>query len=758
MAKNPIEPLPAEVLGSATITFEEWFDKLTTLSSVEGQRRNKPGGPFRGVRRLEGTDISVVAGSRGTWTISYTVGQAPLTTGARIKVYRHAQKFWLGMVKQTENPKGEDYCTICTTGKATVVLEELAAYYKTLHTCVIRVEEGCLEPGEQVLFRVGDTSGGSPPAAVPTFTQGPCRFDVLVDADGIGAFVTLPEPLFVTVVANEPARAMVIAPSVVAAGERARVQLRIEDASANVVNKCRWKVKLSPHGAKATVPGAVRFRTGGVAAKEVSAHYRKPGVVRVKARAGPRGRVRATSNPTVVTEGEPPYRIYWADMHNHTDWCDGTGTPEESYLFGRDVARLDICGLAEHIGNEPPHTRGVVFWPEMQALARKYNQPGRYVTFLGYEYSPRRTYPAHGDQCVFFLDDEHPLVVAPTMEELARRLRRDQALIIPHVGGRIADFNFYDPHTQRLVEVASMHGHFEWLGQAALQAGCKMGFVGMSDGHMGRPGYDLWARHGRLMLRGGDRYSIPKRPYSVSSALTAVLSKELTREAVWQAFWDRKVYATSAPRIILSFTVNGRMMGSSLKTKSLPTIDVCVHGTAPVDYVALIRGDRLLSVERFGESDLTWEFVDEAPAAGQEVPYYVRVAQADGEFAWSSPIWVTYTGKPKRRAPQLPPWNKHIPLMQTSYEHFGSAGYVGDLKRILKKRVIGARFYGLKEVGGVAGYRGRYVEFRGRDRAAEGVPIHIHYYPGFEEEDRLYVSRGWSDFGQMRNVGAWSFP
>ena len=742
MPRNTIEPLHAEALGSATITFEE-------------RKRNCPDGPFRVTRRIEGTDISVVAGRRGTWTLHYTVGRAPLARGARIKVYRHPQKFWLGMVKQTTDPKGEDYCIVSTTGKAKVVLEDLAAYYKTLHTCIIRVEEGYLEPGDEVFFRVGDTAGGGPPAAVPTFTQGPCRFDVLVDADGVGAFVKLPESLVVTAVAERPARAMVVAPSVASADERAKVQLRIEDASANVVHDCGWQAKLSAVGAKAAVVGETTFKAKGVAIKEVSVRYREPGVVRVRMQAGPRGRVEATGNPTIVTEGEPPYRIFWADMHNHTDWVDGTGTAEESYLFGRDVARLDICGLAEHITNAPPHTRGRVFWPQMQTLARKYSQPGRYVTFLGYEYSPRASYPAHGDQCVFFLDDEHPLVIAPTMEQMARRLRRDQALVIPHVGGRIADFDFYDPHTQRLVEVASMHGHFEWLGQRALAAGCKMGFVGMSDGHMGRPGYDLWARHGRLMLGAGDKYGIPKRPYSVASALTAVLCKELTREAVWQAFWDRRVYATSAPRIIVSFTINGRMMGSTLKTRRLPTIEVCVHGTAPVDYVALIRGDRLLAVERFGEHDLTWEFVDEAPVVGEEVPYYVRVAQADGEFAWSSPIWVTYRGRRKRSAHQLPPWNEHVPLQPQSYEHYGPAGHLDTLKATLRRRVNGARFYALREVGVVSGYRGRYVEFVGRDRAADGCPVHIHYYPGFEEEDRLYISRGWSDFGQWRNTGPW---
>ena len=40
-------------------------------------------------------------------------------------------------------------------------------------------------------------------------------------------------------------------------------------------------------------------------------------------------------------------------------------------------------------------------------------------------------------------------------------------------------------------------------------------------------------------------------------------------------------------------------------------------------------------------ADVNFEYVDEAPPAG-EAYYYLRVIQSDGEMAWGSPAWVRY--------------------------------------------------------------------------------------------------------------------
>ena len=41
-----------------------------------------------------------------------------------------------------------------------------------------------------------------------------------------------------------------------------------------------------------------------------------------------------------------------------------------------------------------------------------------------------------------------------------------------------------------------------------------------------------------------------------------------------------------------------------------------------------------------GTRDVSLEFLDTHFVAGEPAYYYVRLLQADGQLAWSSPIWV----------------------------------------------------------------------------------------------------------------------
>ena len=45
--------------------------------------------------------------------------------------------------------------------------------------------------------------------------------------------------------------------------------------------------------------------------------------------------------------------------------------------------------------------------------------------------------------------------------------------------------------------------------------------------------------------------------------------------------------------------------------------------------------------------------------------------------------------------------------------------------------------------------RGKFSMFRGTDKIG-GSPIHIHHYFEFKD-DRIYISNGWSDYGQYTN-------
>ncbi|MGH9337934.1 MAG: DUF3604 domain-containing protein, partial [Vicinamibacteria bacterium] len=81
-------------------------------------------------------------------------------------------------------------------------------------------------------------------------------------------------------------------------------------------------------------------------------------------------------------------RILWGDLHGHSQLSDGTGTPEDFFLYARDVAALDVVALTDH-----DHW-GMVFldanpglWKTIEETARRFDEPGRFVALLGYEWT-----------------------------------------------------------------------------------------------------------------------------------------------------------------------------------------------------------------------------------------------------------------------------------------------------------------------------------------------------------------------------------
>ncbi|MCA9449079.1 MAG: DUF3604 domain-containing protein, partial [Candidatus Omnitrophica bacterium] len=120
----------------------------------------------------------------------------------------------------------------------------------------------------------------------------------------------------------------------------------------------------------------------------------------------------------------------------------------------------------------------------------------------------------------------------------------------------------------------------------------------------------------------------------------AVYAKERTRESVFHALYNRRVYATSGDRIILDFNADDHPMGSEFASKTPPELHVKVIGTSPILRVHFRKNSLVAhTVETSGrEVDLKWTDPEFNPE--KETYYYVQVEQENGEEAYSSPVWV----------------------------------------------------------------------------------------------------------------------
>jgi len=195
------------------------------------------------------------------------------------------------------------------------------------------------------------------------------------------------------------------------------------------------------------------------------------------------------------------------------------------------------------------------------------------------------------------------------------------------------------------VEICSVHGAFEYQGNEpirhrggaqgcfvrdGLARGLRFGLVGGSDQH------GLIWHHGVCWKRNAFR-----------AGLTGVWAPALTREAILDAIRARRTFATTGVKLQIRFSVADALMGSAVETADPPAIRVDV-AVPPEEgrlaWLQIVRNGTV--VHRYGGEGQRsrYTFVDEHAQPGATSSYYLRVTLADGNMAWSSPIWVQRTG------------------------------------------------------------------------------------------------------------------
>jgi len=103
----------------------------------------------------------------------------------------------------------------------------------------------------------------------------------------------------------------------------------------------------------------------------------------------------------------------------------------------------------------------------------------------------------------------------------------------------------------------------------------------------------------------------------------------------------RTVYATTNVRVPLRFAVNGHRMGSEVALHGVRTLQVWAASECEIARVDIIRNGEVLASAEPNATEVGWTVED---GGDRRVDwYYVRLRRADGQMAWSSPIWVEAT-------------------------------------------------------------------------------------------------------------------
>lgn len=346
------------------------------------------------------------------------------------------------------------------------------------------------------------------------------------------------------------------------------------------------------------------------------------------------------STPTISYKGQT-LKLFYGNLHEHSDisvcqrvWDQSV---DESYQNMRDITALDFACVTDHGFNMNPY-----YWSYTGKLARVNHDPGRFLTFLGEEwtstfeqYDEKHPFGFYGHRNLVFADPYFPKWFnaqnRQTPAQLWEELRKMNAdfVQIPHqladTGNVPADWDFTNEEAQPVAEIFQVRGSYEYKGapREAVRTTPKAGYFI----------HDAWARGIVIGV-------IASPDHGGGYGKACVFAPELTREAILDAIRARRCYGTTAAKIFLDVRVNGHLMGEKLKEPAAGPVEVKIEASCPADIkrIEVCRNNRFVyTVSPTGrEADLS--YVDMEPPDSRTY-YYVRLIQKDGEIAWTSPVW-----------------------------------------------------------------------------------------------------------------------
>ncbi len=596
-------------------------------------------------------DGPVVAGSRGTWTIAVTVGRLGLAVGGGIRVTpptSERQRWDVGHVTAAASRSGTNLRI------ETENVHPLSLHHSQYPVVRVVVEREPLVEGDVLEVTLGDAggyvAGFFKQAQATDLVPLQACFEVAVDIEGNTkysnpnypmkggtSYLTLEHSPELRVIAGEAARLVVAARSTPRPGEEFPVTVRAVDALDNPCEHYRGEVELRAEGVN--IEGPTKAELAYCARIEgFRAETEGIGYVGVCDWAGG---IAGRGNPVCPGFYGDEMQVFFGEIHCHTEQSDGARTPDEAYEFARDAMGLDFSAVSDHEGGRD--------WGVAVEAAKKYNDPGRFVTFLGFEHSSSGYY---GHRNVYYLHDDEPCFRPDHPDELFRLLDGREAIVIPHhpnthsEGGTLTgkrwrwyDLDTHNPHYERLVEICQLRGSAEAPPpepgvilpdcgssvRAALARGYRFGFIGGTDNHRGQPASYLDSMGG-----------IDYRAHPVGG-LAAIIAPELTRETLFQAMRERRTFATSGQRMLIDMRVNGAWMGAEFAAEREVTISVRAVGVRPLTRVDLIKNGSVLHTWTCEGIYHEAEVSDPAGQSGSTDYYYARALQEDGHLAWASP-------------------------------------------------------------------------------------------------------------------------
>ncbi|MBI3575133.1 MAG: hypothetical protein HY083_05725 [Gammaproteobacteria bacterium] len=545
---------------------------------------------------------SIVAGSWQEIVIDYELGGSGMADGSWFKATFRFYSDWA--LFQNTDPKGANYISAeyhaspTVPGQSPATVQKLSVRFDQKgherpfqKAVIVDTFDGYLKAGDHIVIRLGDRRFGGAGTRVQTFVEQNFKIRCYVDPLGTSRFAAVNPDLVIQIVPGVPAQLQWAGSRIVRQGEKFPLRVRAEDEWGNTCWNQGEQVELTAtlNGKQIYEKKAALANKGWAVLLLDDLPTKDAGELAVSARLPAHPWVKPQTFYVTVEKSLDVPRIYYCDLHVHSEDTIGTNSTTYNLTYGRDVTGLDILAFAHNDFNITTEK-----WKKTVELIREITKDGSFVAYPGTEWCGSSC--AGGDHNVVFLHDgepEFPFLktgehvrsvewneemkgggVEPgawPLEELWAAYARNPEghLLIPHVGGRRCILDWHYPKLERLIEIGSSWGHFGWLYQEAMERGYKIGASMAGDEHRGRCG-------------GG----VPGTAvFGTKGGISGVIAPALTRKDVASSLRARNTFAATGERTYGMLRCGNHIMGDEFVHKGRATVEYRFLGDAGWDEI-----------------------------------------------------------------------------------------------------------------------------------------------------------------------------
>jgi hypothetical protein len=303
-----------------------------------------------------------------------------------------------------------------------------------------------------------------------------------------------------------------------------------------------------------------------------------------------------------------PLKVYFADLHSHTGFSDGTLLPVVAHDYARNVAKLDVYSLTDHLESVDDTE-----WLDMRESAWDASEVGKFIAIPGLEWTKKE-----GHINIYDPKTNHWPADLAGFYKAAADAKVTCKFNHPGSGDKVFGGMAYSQIGDRALQLMEVRKEQE--EQAYIRA-LKLGW------HIAPDGSD-------------DTHS-PN--WGIGYAWSGILAPGLSKRNVLHALKNRHCYSTLDRNCILLFKVNGATMGD-ITTNPVKTVSVVIAVKDPdtddlIARIDLFEDGIVVQTDQPNSNRRSWK-TKFGPKPGKHY-YFVKVTQKDGNLMWSAPVWVT---------------------------------------------------------------------------------------------------------------------